>query len=195
MTNLSSYPNAVGTELYINIDIPGAPLLLSDSDWPRSFGGNTYTNLGSLLGVSASVSSIRATSYAMTIGISGIPSANLNSAFDDDAKGSPVTVYRGYIDPVTRALIDTPVIKFTGIVDNVGFNESYDGEFSTFNIVFNCISKLNFLQSRVAGRKTNLKSQQTYFPNDTAFRRVASIRNSNFNFGSPNPQPRYGTNK
>lgn len=195
MTNLSSYPISVGTELYVHLDIPGAELYLSDGDFSRTIAGNSYSTLGSLMGVSASISSIRATNYSMAIGISGIPTSSIDAAFDDDAKGSPVIVRRGYTDPVTRALIGDPVIKFTGIIDNVGFSESYDGEFSTFQIVFNAISRLNFLQSRVAGRKTNLQSQQNYFPSDTAFRRVASIRNSNFNFGSPNPQPTYGTSR
>jgi hypothetical protein len=199
MTDLSSYPQSVGTELYVKIDIEGVPLLLTDADFPRTVLGNTYNNLSSLMGITATVSSIRASNYAMNINISGLPAANLAGAFSDDVKGCAVTVYRGFIDPNTRELIDTvggnnPIRKFTGIVENVGFNESYDAEFSTFEIVFNCVSQLGMLRSHVAGRKTNLRSQQKFFINDTAFKRVAKLRNSNFNFGSPNPAPRFGTN-
>jgi hypothetical protein len=194
MTDLSSYPQSVGTELYVKIDIEGDPLLLTDADFPRTVLGNTYNNLSSLMGITTTVSSIRASNYAMNINISGLPAANLAGAFSDDVKGCAVIVYRGFIDPNTRDLIDTPIRKFTGIVENVGFNESYDAEFSTFEIVFNCVSQLGMLRSHVAGRKTNLRSEQKFFPNDTAFKRVAKLRNSNFNFGSPNPAPRFGTN-
>jgi len=194
MTDLSSYPQSVGTELYVKIDIEGDPLLLTDADFPRTVLGNTYNNLSSLMGITTTVSSIRASNYAMNINISGLPAANLAGAFSDDVKGCAVIVYRGFIDPTTRELIDTPIRKFTGIVENVGFNESYDAEFSTFEIVFNCVSQLGMLRSHVAGRKTNLRSEQKFFPNDTAFKRVAKLRNSNFNFGSPNPAPRFGTN-
>lgn len=195
MTDLSAYPVSVGTELYVLIDIPGNPLRFSDGDRPRTVNGGNYASLGSLLGVAASVSSIRASRSSMTISVSGIPSENLSGALSDDAKGSKVQIYRGYVHPTRGYLIDTPILKWSGKVDSVAFRETYSTGNSTFQIVFNGISDLNRLQNLVSGRKTNLRSQQSYFANDTAFSRVSRIRNTNFNFGSPNPHPTFGTTR
>lgn len=195
MTDLSAYPISVGTELYVFLDIPNNPLRFSDSDRPRTVDSENYASLGSLLGVGASVSSIRATRSSMTISVNGIPSENLSGALSDDVKGSKVQIRRGYVNPTTGVLIDTPVLKFTGKIDSVAFRETFSTGNSTFQIVFNAISDLNRLQNLVSGRKTNNSSEQSYFPNDTAFSRVARIRNTNFNFGSPNPHPTFGTTR
>jgi len=195
MTDLSAYPISVGTELYVFLDIPNNPLRFSDSDRPRTVDSETYASLGSLLGVGAAVSSIRATRSNMTISISGIPSENLSGGLSDDVKGSRVQIRRGWINPASGELIDAPVLKFSGKIDSVAFRETFSTGSSTFQIVFNAVSDLNRLQNLVSGRKTNLSSQQSYFPNDTAFSRITKIRNTNFNFGSPNPHPRYGTTR
>lgn len=194
MTDLSAYPITVGTALFVSIDIENNPLRLSDEDQPRTINSVSYNNLGSLLAISNSHSNIRTSKHELTLTITGIPAGNITAAFDDEARGSSVTVLRGFVNPATGALIDTPAQKFSGIINHVTFRETWNPPNSTFDITFVCISKITQLQSRIAGRRTDPDDQARFFPSDTSFKRVTQIKNSNFNFGSPNPAPKYGTN-
>lgn len=194
MTDLSSYPITVGTALFVNLDIPGSPLRLSDEDRPRTIDSVEYDNLGSMLAISNSHSNIRTSKHELTFTITGIPSSNITAAFDEEVRGSSITVLRGFVDPATGALIDTPAQKFSGIINHTTFRETWNPPNSTFDITFVCISRITELQNRISGRRTDPDDQQRYYPGDTSFKRVTQIKNSNFNFGSPNPAPKYGTN-
>lgn len=183
----------IGTSLFVKLDIPTTPLYLSDEDSPRQIDGITYDNLNSFLNITVSKSDLRASRHELTVTVSGIPTTTNTAAFNDEAKGSDITVYRGFNDPVTGALLATPSRKFTGIINNVGFMETWDPPSSTFTVTFHCINRLGLMQGRTAGRRTNDTDMKRFYPTDTSFKRVAQIRNSNFNFGSPNPAPKYGT--
>lgn len=192
MTDLSSYAS-VKTAMFIDILIPTTPLYLSDENYSRTVGGVTYTNLGSLLTVGKSHSNLRATAQGLIITASGLDASVFSAAFNNNTQGSVVTVKRGWFSPGSFTLIDAPVLKFSGIVNNISFKETWSGVNSEFTIAFECSSKLQLLKNKIAGRRTNEDDMQKYYPTDTSFKRVARIRNSNFNFGSPNKRPKYGT--
>ena len=183
----------IGTSLFVKLDIPNTPLYLSDEDSPRTIDGDVYNNLDSFINISVSKSDLRASRHELTVTVSGIPVTTNTAAFNDEAKGSEITVYRGFTEAGSKTLIEPPSRKFTGIVNNVGFKETWSPPNSTFTVVFHCINRLGLMQGRTAGRRTNDTDMKRFHPNDTSFKRVAQIRNSNFNFGSPNPAPKYGT--
>jgi hypothetical protein len=190
--DLSNY-NAVGTTLFVDILIPGAELYLSDSDFAWSVGGRSYQNLGSLLSVGKSHSNLRATPHQLSIEMSGIDAQVFSAAFNSDVQGSSVRVSRFWTEPGSPTVIGSLTQKFEGIVNNVSFKETWNPPNSEFTIAFQCVSTLQLLRNRIAGRRTNEDDMQKYFPTDTSFKRVARIKNSNFNFGSPNKAPKYGT--
>ena len=193
MTDLSSY-TSIGTALFVEIAIPGGSTLrFSDYYKAYSIGGNSYGSLGNLVSISPNKSEIRASQHELNITITGIPSANLAAALDEDIKGSAVTVYKGFYNPSTMAFVATPAKKFEGLVNNVGFQESFSGDDSDFSISFICTSVLGILLTQTAGRRTNPVDMKRIYPTDTSFDRVPNIRNSNYNFGAPDIIPRIGT--
>lgn len=193
MTDLSSY-TSIGTALFVEIIIPGGSTLrFSDFYKNHVIDGDTYNSLGNLVSISPNKSEIRASKHDLTITITGIPSANLAAALDEDIKGSTVTVYKGFYDTSTYAFVATPAKKFEGLVNNVGFQERFSGDDSDFSISFICSSVLGILLTQTAGRRTNPVDMQRLYPSDTSFNRVPNIRNSNYNFGAPDIIPRIGT--
>lgn len=191
LVDLSSY-NSVSTALYINIEIPGAPLRLSDSSLNTSINGIPYTNKDSLLTVTKTHSNLRATAHELIITATGLSSEVFTAAMNPDTQGSTVEIYRVWSNS-DYVLISPSFLKFTGIVNNVSFKEDWNAPNSTYTVAFHCASKLQLLKNRIAGRRTNEDDMKKYYPTDTSFKRVAKIRNSNFNFGSPNKAPKYGT--
>ena len=193
MTDLSSY-TSLGTALFVEIVIPSSSTLrFSDYYKAFSIGGNSFGSLGNLLSISPNKSEIRASKHELSISITGIPSANLSAALQANIKGSSVTVYKGFYNPSTFAFVATPSKKFEGLVNNVGFQESFSGDDSDFSISFVCTSTLGILVSQTAGRRTNPVDMKRLYSTDTSFDRVPEIRNSNFNFGAPDIIPRIGT--
>ena len=179
--DLSNY-DAVGTVLFVDILVPGAELYLSDESYARSINGRIYQNLGSLLTVSKTQSNIRASSHNLTVTMSGIDVNVFSTAFNSDVQGSQVIVRRAFTQPGSPVVISGLVQKFIGIVNNVHFKETWSPPNSEFTIAFECSSNLQLLQNKIAGRRTNEDDMQKYYPTDTSFKRVARIKNSNFNF-------------
>jgi hypothetical protein len=193
MTDLSSY-TSIGTALFVEIIIPGGSTLrFSDFYTDYTIDGDVYNSLGNLVSISPNKSEIRASKHDLTVTITGIPSANLAAALDEDIKGSAVTVYKGFYNTNTYAFVATPGKKFEGLVNNVGFQERFSGDDSDFSISFICSSVLGILLTQTAGRRTNPVDMQRLYPSDTSFNRVPNIRNSNYNFGAPDIIPRIGT--
>jgi hypothetical protein len=192
--NIGNRSTRIGTSLFVKLDIPNTPLYLSDEDFARTIDGDVYNNLDSFISISVSRSDLRASRHELTLTISGIPVTANTAAFNDEAKGSEITVYRGFTEAGSRTLIEPPSRKFTGIVNNVGFKETWEPPNSTFTVVFHCINRLGLMQGRTAGRRTNDTDMKRFYPTDTSFKRVAQVKNANFNFGSPNHSPKYGVN-
>lgn len=193
MTNLSSYRNGVGTELFFKAEIPGYPLLFGDGDVPRTIGGDTYSNLGSLLSIGSTESNISVSPYDLLISIDGINANNVAAAASSDVKYSPITLLRAWINPADDSVIGTET-RYKGFISSVTFEESWSAPQSGFVISFRCISTVNRLTDQVSGRRTNNSDMRRFFAGDTSFKRVAKLTNANFNFGVPNVNPTAGIN-
>jgi hypothetical protein len=44
---------------------------------------------------------------------------------------------------------------------------------------------VNVLENKVAGRKTNPKSQKQFYPSDRSMDRVPTLKGATYNFGAP----------
>jgi hypothetical protein len=187
--DLSTY-SAVEAAMFCRIDVPDYDVLLfSNYNIPVSINGESYVNLGTLLGITDSTSDLRATSGTLTITISGIPNSSISEVLAQRFKGSKIQVWRVFFDANTKQILGidgNPAGRFQGIVTNWSLAEDWTpGSPTTSNkIDFTCSSTVDVLSNKVAGRKTNSKDQKKYFPNDLSMDRVSIITKSNFNFGA-----------
>jgi hypothetical protein len=157
---------------------------------PVTVGGTTYSNLGSLLSVGDVQRDIKATSDDMTIALTGIDSTNINIVLSNNIKGSIIEMWRGFLDS-NNQIITTPTLQFfkryQGIINNVSITEDYNEQARTrvATCTLSCSSMRKILENRISGVKTNQKSWQEFYPNDTSMNRVAEITATYFDFGAP----------
>jgi hypothetical protein len=194
--DLTGY-TAVRTSLFVRIDVQeyrtsptGAYtnqiLRFSDHNEAVFIGGESYTPLGNLLNVTASVNELRPTGNEVTISISGIPNVNIAEILYSKIKGSPVTIYRGYFDVNTNNIIEALQFRYKGIVNNYSLEEEYDvlEKEASNTVQFECLSRVDILGNKIAGRRTNPESMQKYYPTDTSFNNIPSLKNRSFDFGA-----------
>lgn len=192
--DLSNY-SEIYTATFVKIDIPDFEVLRFSNHYKTyqmvESDGNTYAyaNLGELMSVSDSTSSVRINPEQITITISGVPNNNVANFTEQAVKGSRVEVRTIYLNGSDYSLISTPIIKFKGIVDNYFVSEEYpdDGKSdqSTCYIGLVCSTLFDMYQNKQSGRRTNPFDQKTYFPTDLSMDRVPTVTGSNFNFGAP----------
>lgn len=187
--NLSTY-TAIQTNIFVRIDIPDYQVLrFSDFMTPFTINGESYTALGSLMGVSDTSSELRATSQEVSISISGIPDANISDILNNRVKGSDVKIYRVFFNPTTGAVLNiagNPAQKFQGVISNFDITDelSMGDTTGTVLLTLTATNIVELLTNKQAGRRTNPVDMKLFYPTDVSFDRVTALENSNFNFGA-----------
>ena len=196
MPDLSSYTSVrVGLFVRLQIDqyrttsgggYTAQVLRFSDYDTPLTINGETYTPLGEFLSITSSTSELRPSENPVTIGISGIPTNNINEIVHSKIKGAPINIYRGYFTNAGVQIGDFGG-RFIGSVNNYSIQEEFDVENRTSShmLMLECASSVGLLSQKISGRKTNPQSQNTFYPNDTSMDRVPTLKGTKFNFGAP----------
>lgn len=152
--------------------------------------GNTFSNLGSLLTISAIDRNIKATATDMNISLTGVDGTNISVILAANIKGSTVDIWRGFLDS-NNQIITTPTQQFfkryTGIVSNASITEDFDEKYRTriATCGISCASFRTILENRIQGVKTTPKAWQFMYPGDTSMDRVPVIAATYFDFGAP----------
>jgi len=187
--DLSTYA-AVQTAMFARIDVPDyAVLRFSNYNRPITINSETYTNLGTLVGVTDSTSDIRAVAGTVTVSISGIPNASIAEVMTQQFKGSNIEIWRVFFDANSGQMLNitgNPAGRFQGVITNWSLEEDWQqGSTTTTNrIAFTCSSRVAMLMNKVAGRKTNSQDMRAWYPSDVSMDRVMSLANTNYNFGA-----------
>lgn len=194
--NLTGY-QAVRTSLFVRVDVaqyrtsPSASytneiLTFSDHTQTVYIGGEEYVPLGNFLSVTSSTNELRPTGNSVTVALSGIPNSNISEILYSKIKGSPIVIYRGYFDIDTGNIIGDIQFRYKGIINNYSLEEEYDvlEKEATNTVQFDCLSRVDILSNKVAGRRTNPESMKKYFPTDTSFDNLPSLKDRSFDFGA-----------
>lgn len=169
---------------------------------PVTVGGITFTALGSLLGIGDVQRDVKATSFDMSLALTGIDPNNVALILSNDIKGSIVEIWRGFLDS-NNQIITTPTTQFfkrwTGIVNNVSITEDWNDQLRSriATCTITASSMRRILENRIAGIKTNKTVWQAFYKNDPSggvtgdisMNRVDAISNTYFDFGG---QPNSG---
>lgn len=189
--DLSAY-SSIQTNLFVRLDIPNYDVLrFSDLPYPYTVEGESYDALGQLLAVTDTTSELRASNQEVTISISGIPDTNVIDIIDPThpIKGSNLTIYRGFFNPVTGQLLavsGNPAQKFEGVVNNYSIEDdlSEGGDVGSVTLTLVCTNVVQILNNKTAGRRTNPTDMKQFYPADVSMDNVVALKNSNFNFGA-----------
>ena len=144
-----------------------------------AFGGNTYTGVGDLLGISEIKETSDMSAAGINVSLSGIKSSFLAIAKNHEYQGRPLTVFLGAFNS-SGALIADPVILFSGFMDTMTISEN--GEYSTLKVsVENKL--IAFERSKV--RRYTAEDQKIDHPTDKGFEFVTAIVEKEIIWGRP----------
>lgn len=187
---------------FIKLEVPGAvdsPYYFSTSfknevlhDPITNTDGPTvaYNSLGGLVTISGHQRDLSVTSYDTLVSLIGVDPTKLVTVLEigntpshhGGLKGSRIEIYRGFYNDQYQ-LIDTPQLRYTGIVTSYTIVEERQQGVDAFTISLHCSSYKTVLENRTAGRYTSQASWQAFSPTDTSMNRVAGISKTVYPFG------------
>ena len=145
--------------------------------------GILYTPMGGLLSVGVQPRELRVTGSDTSIAISGIDGNNIYVVLANKVKGSELEIIRGFYN--SNYVMTSTARRFTGIITSYNITETREGTDDSFVVTLNASSYKTVLENRIAGRKTNQSSWQSFDSTDTSMNNVYSISGRSFDFGQP----------
>jgi hypothetical protein len=193
--DLSSYTN-IQQALFVYINVPDyGPLRMSTYDVPISITEDdgqsyTYSPNGILLTVSEFNNELKPSKNDVTISLAAIDQAFVAGMMNYALKGSEVVIRRAFFNTQTGVLLNiagNPSRRFSGIIANYSFNDEFNelSQTTTTTISVSCSSIVSVFEQKIVGQETNSSQRQYLYPGDLSFNRVATIANTNFDFGKP----------
>jgi len=167
--------------------IEGTTYYIANTYKPYTVGSNSYTALGSLVGLTDIKDELRVSNADIGIVFSGIPTDQdyISLVLNSKVKGAPIKISRGFIDANGDIVGNTIYTRFKGIIHNYSISESRT-EFSKdayHSVTLQCSNINSILENKVAGRKTNEQGMKEYFSTDSSWDRVATLMSTAFDFG------------
>jgi hypothetical protein len=179
--------NNIKHAMLVDLTLGGTTYYISGAYKPITYNSNTYTELGSFLGVSEIPEDIRTTNGDIQLSLTGIPSDQdymgiiLNTAI----KGGVVKIHRAFFNDDYSVDAANVFQRYSGIITNYSISEDYnfqEGK-NTNSVAVSCASVNAILESKVVGQRTNVTDRQKYFSTDETFKRVTDLHNVQFDFG------------
>lgn len=144
-----------------------------------SFGGEAYSGVGALGGVSAIQESDGLQANGVAFTLSGIDAALISTALGEMENGRPAKLWLGALDE-SGALVADPLLLFEGLTDVPVIEE--DGERATIGITAE--NRLIDLE-RPRTRRYTAEDQALDDPTDKGFEFVPSLQDVQIVFGKP----------
>jgi hypothetical protein len=143
-----------------------------------SWNGQTWTGLGSLLGLSVMEDAATVEARGITVTLSGIDPTLLSDCLGEFQLGQPVAVYLGLYSG--GSLISSPVATWVGRLDQPTIDVGADN----VTISINCENRLLDMNVAVDRRLTH-EDQQMDYPGDLGLQFVAGIQEMTLFWGHP----------
>lgn len=174
-----SAAEAVHAELvhFVEMDLPSGYLRLHTRTGTLAIDGNNYTGIGQLGSISDVGEDAMLRPQGVTFTLSGVDAALITAARTEAYHGRTVTVYRGFLNVTTLALVATPEVAFRGIMDKMSI-ELGQGSGS---ITVSAEGELARWQ-RHSGLLYSSESQREIYPSDKGFDNVPIIQQRSVNW-------------
>lgn len=154
-------------------DFDGGTVRFTDNTYDIDWGGNLWISAGHLIAFDAIEESADLQATGCNITLSGMNDEVIALTIDEDLADKVIKIWRGFFD-ADNVIIQDPLMIFKGRSDGATFSEDPDEGSAMVSLA--AIS--HFVDyEKVAGRRTNDKEQQKYFPGDYFAEFVASLTN------------------
>ncbi|MCC6567027.1 MAG: hypothetical protein IT298_14810 [Chloroflexi bacterium] len=102
----------------VEIGLDTGTVRFCDAAHNISYGGNTWTGAGALGGIEVIEEGLALESRGIRMTLSGIPTAIASAVLSEPMVFRPVKIYTAIYNRDTHALIDTPVLEWSGLLDS-----------------------------------------------------------------------------
>jgi uncharacterized membrane protein YgcG len=173
--------------MLIDLTLEGTTYYLSGAYKPLTYNSNTYTELGSFIGVSEMPEDIKTTNGDISISLSGIPSEQnyMNLILTTKIKGGEVIIRRAFFNEDYSLDSANVFQRYRGVITNFAVSEDtaiLEGK-NTNTVTVSCASINTVLDQKVAGQRSNPTDREKFFPGDGTFDRVPDLHRVSFDFG------------
>jgi len=162
---------------FADLDLSSGHLRVHTRTGTISWGGNSYDGVGKFGTISEISEDSMLRPNGVTVAISGVDAALITAAMDETYHGRTITLYQGFLNTSTFALVDSPEVIFRGLMDVMTVELGPN----TGTIQIACEGELARWQ-----RFTNLlythESQQTLYAGDRGFDLVPAIQGRTINW-------------
>jgi len=178
----------IQTVIFVTLGpIEGNVYYVANTYKPYTVGSNSYTALGSLLGLTEIRDELRVSNGDVGVTFNGIPTDQdyVSLVLNSKVKGAPIQIDRGFIQTDGTLLNNTVYTRFKGIINNYSISETREpfSKDTYHSVTLQCSNINTVLENRVAGRKTNQQGMRDTFATDGSWDRVATLMSTAFDFG------------
>lgn len=151
--------------------------------------GRSFQGAGSLGSVSPIKESGGTSPQKLAFELSGIPSALVNSVFNENYRNRAARLWMGFMNAGSTALLDDPFLFWAGRMDVCSIEDTGD----TAKITVKCESILKRVDIANSARFSD-QDQKQRFPGDRFFEYMAGAAERPIYWGGPGPagDPGYG---
>lgn len=162
--------------LLVKADLDSGVLALWSGIGTVSYGGQSYTGAGKLLGVSEIKETQNLEAVGISVTLSGIPSDLISIALTEPYQGRSLTVYFAVLD--TTGAIISAVVLFSGELDIMEIRN--DGQSGTITV--KCESDLILLREAV-NRFYTPEDQKARYSNDKGLDYIPTLQDKEITWG------------
>ena len=167
--------------------IEGTTYYLANTYKPYTVDGNSYTALGSLVGLGEISDELRVSNGDIGVVFTGIPTDQdyVNLVLNSKVKGAPIEIMRGFIDTDGSLTGGVAYTRFKGLIINTAISETRPmfSEDTFHTVTLQCSNINSILEDKISGRKTNGVSMKQYYATDKSWDRTAVLQSTAFEFG------------
>lgn len=162
--------------LFVKLEYDSGDSLINSSNRTITFDGDDYIGVGDLGKITSIAEDSELQAQGVSMELSGVDTANIAIAFNQQYQGRPATVWLGFLDS-SYSLIADPVLAFKGLMDNQIIKLGQEG-----------VIKLNVEDFRAnwdrpRERRYNNEDQQDRFPGDKGLEFVEQAKEKRIVWG------------
>ena len=167
--------------------IEGNVYYVANTYKPYTVGGNSYTALGSLVGLGDISDELRVSNSDVGVVFSGIPTDQdyVSLVLNSKIKGAPIEIMRGFVNSDGEFEGGVAYTRFKGLIINTAISETRPmfGEDTYHTVTLQCSNINSILEHKISGRKTNKVGMQEFYATDGSWNRTAILQSTAFEFG------------
>ena len=165
----------------VKLEFPSGTLRLWTGLQDISISSETYTGVGSFLGVSSVEESEELKATGLELTLSGIPTSLIGTMLTDNYQGSLVTVFFGFLTEfggsVQSALAD-PFVVYKGLADTLELSENTENVTAKLKVESRLIA-----MEEARNRRYTDEDQKIDFSSDNSLRFVAGLQDKEITWG------------